>query len=119
MRKARGLVMPTPPSAEEQERHALTHVPYARWCTTWVESRARDDAHHTMKLGEGIEVIQCDYTLFKTGEEDDKLCPILIGIMVSTGYAYGGAALGKGAANDRALVKDMANWLLEASMVGK
>eukprot|EP00972_Heterocapsa_arctica_P105724 15574949-Heterocapsa_arctica.AAC.1 len=39
--------------------------------------------------------------------------------MVSTGYAYGGAALGKGAVNDRALVKDMANWLLEAGVVGK
>eukprot|EP00972_Heterocapsa_arctica_P074616 11012104-Heterocapsa_arctica.AAC.1 len=72
-----------------------------------------------MKQREGIEVTQCDYTFFKTSEEDDQLCPILIGIMVSTGYAYGGAALGKGAVNDRALVKDMANWLLEAGVVGK
>eukprot|EP00972_Heterocapsa_arctica_P109653 16143358-Heterocapsa_arctica.AAC.1 len=57
----------------------------------------------------GLEVIQCDYTFFKTQAENDQLSPVLIGIMVSTGYAYAGAALGKGAANDRALVKDMVN----------
>eukprot|EP00972_Heterocapsa_arctica_P071621 10580515-Heterocapsa_arctica.AAC.1 len=83
------MVMPTPPSAEEQERHALTHVPYARCCTTCVRSRGRDDAHHRMKQREGLEVIQCDYAFFKTNEEDDQLCPILTGIMVSTAYAYG------------------------------
>eukprot|EP00972_Heterocapsa_arctica_P023529 3466749-Heterocapsa_arctica.AAC.1 len=72
-----------------------------------------------MKQREGLEVIQCGYTFFKTNEEDDQLCPILIGIMASTGYAYGGAGLGKGAVNNRVLAKDMVNWLLKACVVGK
>eukprot|EP00972_Heterocapsa_arctica_P019197 2832302-Heterocapsa_arctica.AAC.1 len=39
VREARGPRLPR----LEQERHALTHVPYAAWCSTCVQGRGRDD----------------------------------------------------------------------------
>eukprot|EP00972_Heterocapsa_arctica_P065796 9711791-Heterocapsa_arctica.AAC.1 len=39
VREAQGMLIPTPPSAVELERHSLTHVPYAPWCATCVKSR--------------------------------------------------------------------------------
>eukprot|EP00972_Heterocapsa_arctica_P035633 5242807-Heterocapsa_arctica.AAC.1 len=56
VREARGMLLPTPPSAVELERHSLTHVPYAPWCSTCVKSRGRDDAHRQLKRRQGPEV---------------------------------------------------------------
>eukprot|EP00972_Heterocapsa_arctica_P081905 12071325-Heterocapsa_arctica.AAC.1 len=113
------MLLPTPPSAVELERHTLTHVPYAPWCSTCVKSRGRDDAHRQLQHCRGPEVVHCDYTFFRTGDEEDRLTPILVAVVASSGYAYGGAALGKCAIADKALVSDMAAWLREVGLFGK
>eukprot|EP00972_Heterocapsa_arctica_P053459 7873940-Heterocapsa_arctica.AAC.1 len=74
------MLVPTPPSATELERHALTHVPYAPWCSTCVKSRGRDDAHRKLQQRRGPEVVQCDYTFFRTDDEEDKLTAIPLAV---------------------------------------
>eukprot|EP00972_Heterocapsa_arctica_P025081 3695304-Heterocapsa_arctica.AAC.1 len=44
VQEPRGVPLPRAPSALEQERHTLMHVPYACWCSTCVTSRGRDNA---------------------------------------------------------------------------
>eukprot|EP00972_Heterocapsa_arctica_P111080 16353354-Heterocapsa_arctica.AAC.1 len=44
-REACGPLLPRMPSQLEQQRHALTHAPFAAWCSTCVCGRGRDDPH--------------------------------------------------------------------------
>ena len=41
----RAKVVPIQPSAEEIQKHNLTHRPFRAWCSTCVRAFARDDAH--------------------------------------------------------------------------
>ena len=44
-RQPRAVNLAEPPSEEEQQRHALTHLPYKNWCAACVAHRARQDRH--------------------------------------------------------------------------
>jgi hypothetical protein len=63
--------------------------------------------------------VQFDYTFAKSSEETDRLVPILVGIMCSTGYAYAAVAKAKGVFRDQMLVKDIQVWLEEAGLHGR
>ena len=77
-----------PPSAQEQELHALTHTPYAPWCSACIKHRARPDPHR--RTGEAhntpIPVISMDFCVTKKkdgldpnpeGAQDDALWLVL------------------------------------------
>ena len=86
-----------PPEAHEQELHALTHTPYAAWCSACLKHRARPDQHK--RTGEGhntpIPVISMDFPVTKKkegldphpeGAADDKGALWLVLTDSRTGY---------------------------------
>ena len=86
-----------PPEAHEQELHALTHTPYAPWCSSCLKHRARPDQHK--RTGEAhdtpIPVISMDFAITKKkegldphpeGEVDDKGALWLVLTDSHTGY---------------------------------
>ena len=61
------LPVPDEPSAEEKQRHLLTHLPYAPWCELCVAGAGRDGQHRRKQMGENGQletVVQADYTFF-------------------------------------------------------
>eukprot|EP00972_Heterocapsa_arctica_P109599 16134335-Heterocapsa_arctica.AAC.1 len=64
--------MATAPSALEQARHCLTHLPFAKWCPICVKARAANQPHGVHPDQPGPEVVQFDYSFLDTA-------PILIG----------------------------------------
>lgn len=65
-----------PPEPHEQELHALTHTPYAPWCSSCLKHRARPDQHR--RSGEArdmpIPVISMDFAVTKKKEGLDPHC---------------------------------------------
>ena len=61
---------PGDPTAEERERHELTHMPPAPWCEACISGRGRDACHRPVpnRLGAELPVIQMDY-LFATDKK--------------------------------------------------
>ena len=118
-REAHGIPLPKEPDEVERQRHLLTHLPYAAWCDVCVRSRAKDDSHRRLLQKPGPEVVQLDYTFMKSEEPNDRLTPVLVGVIPRTGYAYGGVAMAKGAKGDQELVADFMNWLREAGVQGR
>ena len=41
----KGRPEPGTPTAEEDQKHMLTHIPYRRWCRWCVMARARNERH--------------------------------------------------------------------------
>ena len=62
---------PKLPSFSEQERHFITHMPYAGWCQACVASRAKEDKHvnREEQEGQGKNLIQMDFCYTYTGED--------------------------------------------------
>ena len=72
-RKTKRMPDPRLPSREEQEEHALTHVPFRSWCRHCVRGRAEECGH--FKKDEevrGVEV-HMDYCFPGDEDEDFKL----------------------------------------------
>eukprot|EP00972_Heterocapsa_arctica_P000056 8804-Heterocapsa_arctica.AAC.1 len=69
----------TAPSALEQARHSLAHMPFAKWCPICIKARAADAPHVVHRDQVGPEVVQFDYSFLDT-------VPILIGATRRTGY---------------------------------
>ena len=44
-RSAETIPLMEPPSQDEIERHLLSHLPYAGWCSSCVMARGRQDSH--------------------------------------------------------------------------
>ena len=50
---ARARKPPPGPTAEELDRHELTHVVFCSWCTHCISSRAKEDPHRRVATHEG------------------------------------------------------------------
>ena len=63
-KEARKL-LPTPalPSKEEQERHKITHTPFAAWCEDCVAGRSRGEPHRQTQK-DGFDEFEFDYTYY-------------------------------------------------------
>ena len=118
-REAQGIPLPKEQNEVERQRHLLTHLPYAAWCDVCVRSRAKDDSHRRLLQKPGPEIVQLDYTFMKSEELNDRLTPVLVGVIPRTGYADGGVAMAKCAKGDQELVADFMNWLREAGVQGR
>ena len=62
---------PKLPSLAEQERHFITHMPYAGWCQACVASRAKEDkrVNREEQEDQGKNLIQMDFCYTYTGED--------------------------------------------------
>ena len=56
------------PTAEEAERHALTHVPYRDWCEACVRGKARENPHRRIRNDTDMDEVEMDY-LFLTSPQ--------------------------------------------------
>eukprot|EP00974_Lingulodinium_polyedra_P045476 4360182-Lingulodinium_polyedra.AAC.1 len=71
-RRARGVMVPSGPTAEEREEHCLTHVWFRAWCSACVKGRAPDDPHHrsgepsVLAAGSQRPMLQADYTFLSS-----------------------------------------------------
>ena len=65
---------PAVPSEAEVKAHRLTHIPYARWCSTCVKTRARGDKHGSRKEVDRTPVVQVDF-FFTTVDPDGRPGP--------------------------------------------
>ena len=62
---------PAVPSEAEVKAHRLTHIPYARWCSACVKTRARGDKHGSRKEVDRTPVVQVDF-FFTTVDPDGR-----------------------------------------------
>ena len=62
---------PAVPSEAEVKAHRLTHIPYARWCSTCVKTRARGDKHGSRKDVDRTPMVQVDF-FFTTVDPDGR-----------------------------------------------
>ena len=58
-------------SAEEAERHSLTHVPYRDWCEVCVRAKARDNPHRKGRQQHDMDEVQCDYLFLGSQQHKD------------------------------------------------
>ena len=68
------VTVPTAPTLEERQRHETTHTPFEPWCEECVAGRGRGHQHRRL-FNEGIdpegdEVIEFDYTYYKSSGDD-------------------------------------------------
>ena len=84
-RDVKKLNSPSKPSAEEVERHNLTHLPYRNWCRHCVRGRGKEAPHQATK-GEGGELpeLHMDYC-FPGEEEAGKTLTVLVARIKSRG----------------------------------
>ncbi|CAE7941317.1 unnamed protein product, partial [Symbiodinium necroappetens] len=82
---------PAVPSEAEVKAHRLTHIPYARWCSACVKTRARGDKHGSRKEVDRTPVVQVDFfftTVDPDGRPEEEELPehpcSLVGIDVDT-----------------------------------
>ncbi|CAE7235731.1 RE1 [Symbiodinium natans] len=69
--------VPREPTAEEKERHRLTHLPFQSWCPECVQGAGRGGHHRRKKdAGEGAleATVQMDYTFYSRGAQQ-RLAP--------------------------------------------
>ncbi|CAJ1332079.1 unnamed protein product [Effrenium voratum] len=70
------LSQPRDPSAEDVERHELTHVPFCNWCEACVAGAGRSGQHRRKTDSEdGVleTTVQMDYTFFQRGANQAKV----------------------------------------------
>ena len=68
-RKTKRMPDPRLPSKEEQEEHALTHVPFRSWCRHCVRGRAEECGH--FKKDEEVRGVEVHMDYCFPGDEDD------------------------------------------------
>ena len=62
-REPREQALAKEPGEEEKRKHALTHVPYAPWCSACIKHRGRPDPHRrTGKARESGPVVSFDFS---------------------------------------------------------
>ena len=93
--EAQGLSQLEEPSAEERERHLLTHLPFAPWCESCICGAGRD-GHHRRKQDteDGFleSVVQADYTFFARNanqarvEDESALVTVLTLVDKASGW---------------------------------
>ena len=104
------------PTANERASHEMTHTPFAEWCWACVAGRGRDTGHSKVKA-DGPPVVELEYSFMRTGAKGDSLVTILLGMRKVLGYVFAAWVTSKGL-EDRAAVSTLAQWLLEASLMG-
>ena len=89
-RPADGEPLAKLPSVEEQELHALTHLPRQPWCQACLAARSREDNHSaTAQEDRAIPVVSVDYMYTATegtAEERDPLSEHLLVVDMKTRY---------------------------------
>ena len=67
---------PGQPTKEEMDQHAITHLPFRRWCPFCVKGKAKDDPHRKVEQEvkeAGVPIISMDYMyLGNQGERLEK-----------------------------------------------
>ena len=67
-RQPRPLPEVKPPSAAEEARHRLTHIPYRRWCRWCVQARMRNISHFRLPpFSREVPLLVMDYACVKRG----------------------------------------------------
>ena len=91
--EARGPTLPVVPTAEERERHLLTHLPFRSWCRLCVQGRAKDAAHHLRgdEEARGLPLIQMDF--FFLGSKGQEANATGITVVETGGGAVGATGL--------------------------
>ena len=106
------------PSEEEQRVHRLTHLPYADWCRTCIQAKARDDPHRHVAHGEDeVPVVELDYMHLKTSQPEDITVPVLIGAVKGSSYGMAAKSETMGRA-DREAIICFCKFLQEAGLMG-
>ena len=81
------LSSPIKPSAEDVDRHNLTHLPYRNWCPVCVKAKGREDDHrrgaHHEEDASGLPIVSLDYQALNG--DGDKGMKVIIGKDESTG----------------------------------
>ena len=122
---------PKLPSLAEQERHFITHMPYAGWCQACVASRAKEDKHVNREEQEdqGRNLIQMDFCYTYTGEDQrgdeptlgkvhkrqDQFRTCLILTSSETKAIYAVPVPSKGTASLKTITEEVARFALENS----
>ena len=109
---AQGLPGPREPSAEEIERHELTHYPAEPWCEVCVRAKANDVAHRKRDRRDAIiPLISFDYG--QAGEEGEPInFEFVVGSDASTSSIWSSAIIQKGR-DDADTIASAVSWLAE------
>ncbi len=106
------LSSPIKPSAEDVDRHNLTHLPYRNWCPVCVKAKGREDDHrrgaHHEEDASGLPIVSLDYQTLN--EDKDQSMKVIIGKDESTGNVLAHNVTCKGLADEwviKRIVKDM------------
>ena len=74
--RIRALPKPVTPTKEQRERHRLTHIPYADWCSHCVRCRGRNLPHRKVTpfpAENTVPVMSMDIGHIKRNEAEKKL----------------------------------------------
>ena len=83
---ARARKPPPGPTAQELEKHELTHVVFRSWCKHCMSSRAREDPHRRVATHEGrTPKVMLDWMFFTSDQELGVPLPVLVVHDLSTG----------------------------------
>ena len=92
----RGLSTPARVTAEERERHELTHTPFRSWCRACVKGRAMNMAHRSRSeenkredhAVRGVPRVAMDYMYLNDQLDDVAQSPIIVMVDEGTGEKY-------------------------------
>ena len=83
---ARARKPPPGPTAEELDKHELTHVVFRSWCKHCISSRAKEDPHRRVATHEGrTPKVMLDWMFFTNDQEPSVQLPVLVVYDLSTG----------------------------------
>ena len=83
---ARARKPPPGPTAEELDKHELTHVVFRSWCKHCISSRAKEDPHRSVATHEGrTPKVMLDWMFFTSDQEPGVQLPVLVVYDLSTG----------------------------------
>ena len=75
---ARRRRAPHEPTAEEAERHALTHVPYRDWCEACVRGKARENPHRRIRNDTDMDEVEMDYLFLTSPQFPEERVTVLV-----------------------------------------
>ena len=83
---ARARNPPPGPTAEELDKHEITHVVFRSWCKHCISSRAKEDPHRSVATHEGrTPKVMLDWMFFTSDQEPGVQLPVLVVYDLSTG----------------------------------
>ena len=83
---ARARKPPPGPTADELDKHELTHVVFRSWCKHCISSRAKEDPHRSVATHEGrTPKVMLDWMFFTSDQEPGVQLPVLVVYDLSTG----------------------------------